>query len=161
MFGKVNSVHINLAPEVGSFRAHGVARYERSFFAELARQNNYEMQCNLVQRKGKVGDDRLSSVMAVYVKRHDTPFMSFESFQNLPGLHSIYGDYEVIEIKAQVLNYIHYFKVNFTAVTSEQAAEWYCSEVLEKRYMFESHHQCVGELTIIIEAHKIESTIRD
>ena len=120
------------------------------------------MQCNLVDGKtGKHRDERLSSVMAVYVKRHDDPFMSFEAFQNLPGLQSIYDDYEVIEVEARVGDFKHRFQVNFTEWTNEQAAEWYCSEILEKIYTFESHQLCVQELAFIIEAHKIESSIRD
>jgi len=94
--GKEGSLYIHVNPYRANWFRHGICDYSLDFFRTLVDLNNYSLKFLFLSDElvGYFGGGL--QVVSVYQKPHTDPFITFEKFQALPGLTSIYGDYKIL-----------------------------------------------------------------
>lgn len=78
---------------VSHFPRHGVVNYDLKFIHALPKQNNYVLIFEPFKTPSIKGATEIVTYVAAYRKVNDDSFMSFEEFQALPGLRSIFAQY--------------------------------------------------------------------
>lgn len=168
--GKTGSVYLHTVPMVGSWFQHGVAHYDITFFTDLIENMGYQL-VSLLQHDH--GSDDLQNLVCIYKKVIDKPFLSMDEFASMDGLHSIYADYETLNVSFVLadtngLKRTLSFRVNLSILSSKQAAEEYCfgqgfiSYVtsIEGETDEGKSNRCVDFISKVIDAHRIENQIR-
>jgi hypothetical protein len=92
-FGKVGTLYFHYTPRNFHWRKHGVVDYNREFFNELMRINNYEILLapTYISTERYVGN--FNMIVTSFTKVNDDQFMTFEEFEKLPTLRSKYDEY--------------------------------------------------------------------
>jgi len=168
ILGTAQSVFFHDLPAIGAWYQHGVCHYEPSFFRAIISAHSYELIFILFS--DYMGPGR-EVVTAAYRKTASSrpDFMSFEEFQQLPGIESAYSDWLSLNVTLHIpdaddqLVQFH-LVVDIAASTTIQVAQSYCTDKqqvirLALRYKY-NYDRCVSYVATAIDAHKIENTIR-
>jgi hypothetical protein len=168
--GKQGSVFVHTVPMIGSWFQHGVVHYDITFFTQLIESMGYQLISLLLHDHGS---DDLQNIICIYKKIVERPFLSKEKFALMDGLHSIYPDYQTLDVSFVLADNNGEekslsFRVNLNILTSEQAAREYCfSEGFinyiaddENELVEDKEHRCVSFISMVIDAHRIENQIR-
>lgn len=131
-FGKIDTLYYHYVPRSYHWHRHGVCDYDKNFFKELIRLNNYEtVLAPTYIDKGFYQFNNM--ILICFIKVNNDPFMSFEEFKQLPNLRSKYDDHNVREV---VLSYVsddgtastHTLKVDVTKSSIHEEANKFCSQ---------------------------------
>lgn len=165
-----NSVFFHDLPSIGAWYQHGVCHYEPSFFRAIVSAHDYELIFVLVSDYMGPGREVVS---AAYRKTTSSRagFMSFDEFQQLPGIESAYSDWasnlnvtlSIPDVDDQFVQF--HLVVDIVAASSTiQVAQSYCTDKQQTisralRYKYD-YNRCVSYVAASIDRHKIENTIR-
>jgi hypothetical protein len=90
-------VYFHDVPLIGQWQQHGVCHYDLDFFRGLIKMNQYEPIMLFITDYNR--NDSEVVVASYYKTNCCQDFMSFEQFEALPGLHSIFKQHDTAEIE--------------------------------------------------------------
>ena len=124
--------------EIGlKWHKHGVCYYTPQFFDQLARANSYEVLFSIESDHINPATTEWNTIIVAHLKAEgegsNRPFMTFEEFTELPGIVSIYKDYDEIEVVLTVADgrkIFFQFDYNMVLqVTARVASRARCEEI--------------------------------